>query len=657
MTVESHASFHQLVSSNGFTATIYDEQKARLTGFREHIYAAVDAGAKVRELACDAYFGLRLNGRGTWLTDAAAPRVRYLPATGIIEASQKIGSVEATSYLFAPFEVAAPAAVLLLEIKNTGRVALGPDAAACSLHNFRVGEGSDATRDQRIDWDEKRGLFTLRHAVPSGRVMVFLPLCEPSHYGCSPDNPWTRLRDGRDLADDEGSGTIDEAVSGFQWSLADLAAGETRWVGVAFAYHPFGDDAAIATALRDWLDGREISTLVSDESARWVAWHQRTVEPTRLSRDERALFRQQVSLLRMGQVREPDDAAHDYLPHGQIVASLPPGTWNICWVRDAMVAISALIKSDHTDEARDALEFFLKARAGIYQSHVALPYQISVVRYFGKGLEESDWNQDGPNIEWDGFGMFLDGLDAYERATGDRTLADAHWPSVCARIADVIVSLATDDGLLRADSSIWESHWDNGARQHWTWSQIWGVVGLRAAAAMAARRAQPNLAEKWSQTAATIRDAIKTRLVDREGFLRGRLEATPTPVDAAVVEAFNRSVLDASCARPTLSRIVSELRVASGHGFRRSLVPGKYDAREWIFVDLRVATLMRATGDAAGADALIDWVTAQSRANHDLIAENYHPIHADYLGATPMIGFGAGAYVLALFDRDEGAGT
>jgi GH15 family glucan-1,4-alpha-glucosidase len=284
-----------------------------------------------------------------------------------------------------------------------------------------------------------------------------------------------------------------------------------------------------------------------------------------------------------------------------------------------------------------------------------VPYQISVVRYFGAGLEESDWNADGPNIEWDGFGMFLDGLDAYERAKGDLTLAMTHWPSIFTRVANVLVSLATDDGLLRADSSIWETHWDNGGRQHWTWSQVWGVVGLRAAAAIATRHGHPALAERWTQVSGQIRSAILSKLVDPDGFLRGRLETTPTPEDAAVVEAFLSRVLEPSgpSARETLARLVSKLRVESGHGFRRNLGPSEYDAREWVFVDLRLATLLRWTGAVAEADALLGWVTAQSRANHDLIAENYDPATAAYLGAVPMIGFGAGAYVLALFARND----
>ncbi|MBI5544884.1 MAG: hypothetical protein HY901_13420, partial [Deltaproteobacteria bacterium] len=431
---EPHRSFHQVVSSNGYTAAIYDESKARLKGFREHSYQAVDANIPVRELAFDAYFGLRLGGTRSWLSEAGTPAVSYVNGTGIIQAVQTVGSVEATTYLFSPFELEAAAAVMLLKVKNTGSQPLGANDAAFSIHNFHLGEGAAQSEGEQIDWDATHGLFVEK----AGRAMVFVPVAAPSHHGCSPNNPYSRLQAGEDLADDSTSGRISDAVSGLQWSLADLAPGAEAWVGLAFAYHPFGNDAEIAAAVKAWLGARQASALVADETARWETWHQKTVMPPNLSNDERELYRQQIALLRMAQVREPNDEASGYLPHGQILASLPPGMWNITWVRDAMLAIQALIRSGHTEEARDGLEFFLKAKSGTYEQHVGRPYQISVVRYYGQGLEESDYNQDGPNIEWDGFGMFLDGLEAYERATGDQSLATAHWAAVTDRVAEVL---------------------------------------------------------------------------------------------------------------------------------------------------------------------------------------------------------------------------
>ncbi|MGC4113907.1 MAG: hypothetical protein QM765_04475 [Myxococcales bacterium] len=513
-----HASFHQVVSANGHTAIVYDDQQAKVTGLREHCFAAVDATTPTRELAYDAYFGLRLGGAGKWLSETGvAPAVRYLPGTGVIESVQTVGSVQATTYAFAPFEANAPVAVMLLKVKNTGTSALGASDAVYSLHNFHVGDGPSQTQNEQIDWDAARGLFTER----SGRVLVAMPLSPVSHHGCTPHNPYSRLNQGQDLADDSGSGKVTDAVSGLQWSIAGLAPGAEKWVGVAFGYQPFGNEAEIAGKMTAWLGSRDVAALVADEESRWATWHQTTVEPAGMSADETALYRQQVALLRMGQVLEAN--VGDYRPYGQVLASLPPGMWNIAWVRDGMVAINALLKSGHPQEARDGLAFFLNARSGTYPSYVGVPYQISVVRYFGNGLEESDWNADGPNIEWDGFGMFLDGLDAYERATGDQQLATDHWDAITTKTADVLIHLAQDDGLLVADSSIWETHWTNGARQHWTWSQVYGVLGLQAASAIASRHRDAALANKYAEAADTLRRAIaaeplrRRRLPARQG--------------------------------------------------------------------------------------------------------------------------------------------
>jgi hypothetical protein len=65
----------------------------------------------------------------------------------------------------------------------------------------------------------------------------------------------------------------------------------------------------------------------------------------------------------------------------------------------------------------------MQATVGAYESYLAgdygdagVPYQISVCRYYGDGTEWSDSNTNGPNIEFDGFGLFLWALDQYVTA-------------------------------------------------------------------------------------------------------------------------------------------------------------------------------------------------------------------------------------------------
>ena len=52
------------------------------------------------------------------------------------------------------------------------------------------------------------------------------------------------------------------------------------------------------------------------------------------------------------------------------------------------------------------------------------------------------------------------------------------------------------------------------------------------------------------------------------------------------------------------------------------------------------------------AQAIEDWITNQAMANHHIIPELLEPTTGAYAGPAPMMGFGAGAYVLALSNRD-----
>ena len=72
-----------------------------------------------------------------------------------------------------------------------------------------------------------------------------------------------------------------------------------------------------------------------------------------------------------------------------------------------------------------------------------VPYQISVCRYYGDGTEWSDSNSNGPNIEFDGFGLFLWALDEYVAASGDTSLITTYWAStIKPKVADVLVHSA-----------------------------------------------------------------------------------------------------------------------------------------------------------------------------------------------------------------------
>src|SRR5690606_18548326 len=210
-----------------------------------------------------------------------------------------------------------------------------------------------------------------------------------------------------------------------------------------------GDVLPRVQAVRNWLGNRTAQQVLAAERSAWQSWHAAGTYPN-LQGAERDLFAQSMAILRMGQVRESGKG------HGQILASLPTGMWNISWVRDMAYAVVALARSGHLAEARAALEFQLGADSGHYQAEVGAPYQISITRYFGDGVEETDFNEHGPNIEFDGFGLFLWTLHEYLDGGGEASWIGDIWAEVSGKVADPLVSLQEPSGLIAADSSIWE---------------------------------------------------------------------------------------------------------------------------------------------------------------------------------------------------------
>jgi GH15 family glucan-1,4-alpha-glucosidase len=301
--------------------------------------------------------------------------------------------------------------------------------------------------------------------------------------------------------------------------------------------------------------------------------------------------------------------------------------------------------------------FQLQAQSGKYKDNVGTDYQISVCRYFGNGSEESDSNQDGPNVELDGFGSFLWSLGRYHALSKDDTILADYWPLIRDRIAGALIA-ATEpySGLVRADSSIWEVHW-NGKQQQFAYSSLTAAAGLCAAGELADAAGEKDTARSYRNAARRLRQAMTDRLVDSSNVIAASLQKkqlTQKYLDAAVVEAASMNLFDpkSNIVSSTLSTLRAQLTVGgagSGRGMFRNQDGGSYDTQEWVFVDLRMSQALRMSG--ANGDDLWTWVNAQSAANQNVIAELYDASSADYAGSIPMIGFGAGAYLLAAHAR------
>jgi hypothetical protein len=226
-----------------------------------------------------------------------------------------------------------------------------------------------------------------------------------------------------------------------------------------------------------------------------------------------------------------------------------------------------------------------------------------------------------------------------------------------------------ESGLLRPDSSIWETHW-NGRQRHFAYTSITAARGLCDAGDD--RRALGD---------ASTRDEVPRRRGGAAGRIadeltRPRAEPSrPTPKSSRTAEGYwDAAVLDAiamglfhpqgNIAQATLAGLDGHLRVNAGPGWSRNddrydhaggvdLSPwgSDYDSAEWVITDLRGAIAKREAGDGERADRLMAWVRDQAHANYLSVAETFDENDGTYKFNTPMVGFGAGAYALALAQR------
>jgi GH15 family glucan-1,4-alpha-glucosidase len=388
---------------------------------------------------------------------------------------------------------------------------------------------------------------------------------------------------------------------------------------------------------------------------------------------ERHLWRQSEVMLRIAQNREANQ--HGRYGNGLIVAALPD-VYSTPWVRDMAWATVALARMGHRAEARAALLAYFNARpTGKMRSAVnGADYQISVVRYFGNGAEEPFFTQEGrTNIEYDDWGEALWVLGEYLRKYDDPALLKAATfrGPLYETARDFIVKplMANtekyDDGLIvAADTSIWEERQKD--QKHFAFSTAMAIVGLREFAEVAQRAGDEVARRQALQDAALLQKGFDAAFM-RDGKLHGTLEpGVKNDIDGALIPIVNFGVVrDPQVIRDTIHRM-QLLKVASG-GYRRvrstytdpAIFEYWYERQEFLFVDLALAELDRRLGRKAEADAMLERIVDKAAADHDIIPEMYVALPCklfpgkigDPTGAIPMVGYGAGAYVLHLLER------
>ena len=667
--VDPHRSYDKLVSANGRAVVVLNGDNSNgpiIDVFSDHLYQQYDAGSEeTRDLLYDSYFGIRADAHTGWLT--ASSEYGYQPGTGILAIDRSQGDLDITEYVFAPLTLEVPGFVHILEITPTGGVAVSLDAF--SLHNFHLGQDSDgdgAYDDGEALWTEDGALLSEWGSI-TGLGMRYVPIDTPTNTGCT--GVWTAVGGGGDLSGDCGTQDDrkegDDLVGAYQWALS-VGARETRSLGVVQAFFSDWDSADVAHRVDSWTAGRDATTILADERAAWAAWLAQGTAPAGLSDDELSVYSQQLVTLKMGQVVEEGSA------YGQLPASLPLAagdggfshTWNIAWVRDGAYAIRGLTEAGYLDEAQAALAFLLQDKAAQYSDYVqGLDYSVSACRCYGDGSEWSDADHNGPNVEFDNFGLLLWALGQWVDGGGDIAFVQDRQEIVFDKLADVLAQLVEQEsngrGLIVADSSIWERHW-NGQQKHFTYTSAWAVRGLREAADLAEAIGDTDGAARYRDVADGVAEAMCTWLRDDDGALVGNLEELQQGWgydDLAAVDAFTNGSIDAAgtVAAASFTRWDEHLAVPSGHGYRRNDDGDAYDEQEWIMVDLRVAEARRRGCQPDAGQAIEDWITQQALENNRIIPELLDPETGDYNGPAPMMGFGAGMYVLALHNRDDAA--
>ncbi|MGE3260686.1 MAG: glycoside hydrolase family 15 protein [Bacteriovoracia bacterium] len=454
-------------------------------------------------------------------------------------------------------------------------------------------------------------------------------------------------------------------------------AGKARFSGTcleggpawAFVSVEEGDQAA--DVLRDtlrWAGTLSIEKLVARELAEVEAW--RVVPKVKfLSENERRLWRQSEMVLRMGQSREPNRG--DRFNNGLIVASLPEGMWFVSWVRDMAYAVVALTRMGHQEEARAGMAAYFRARpSGKMQSWVKdYPYQISVVRYFGNGAEEPFFTMAGsPNVEFDNWGLVLWALTEYVEKFGDDSFLQlsTHRGPLFSVARDFVARplvgnlVPFEDGkIVDADTSIWEEHqWD---KQHFVFSSAAALQGLDGFSRLAKRTKDGRAAAKLQKTVGQLGTGI-LKAFTGNGFLAGTAEGNyKNLVDAAALEAINLgAVKDQAIIRSTIEQMEA-LKVESG-GYRRVRGDTQYEKHEFLFSNFSLARNFLRLGEGERGFPLIEKMVNKSAADNFLVPEMYISERNEQFlgeigaptGSIPMVGYGAGIYVMYLLERELG---
>ena len=611
-----------LVTGNGFGFAVVSPQTAGVTKFYAHPYSFVRADPlKPLSEGVETANFLKSLGWGDPASHKTA--ADYEEDSHVIHVRNDVGE----GFFFMPFGFQHPALIVSWQPKSEDLSGMGLSAEWC--HRIKsqrtipiVGYKTELLRFEGID--EALLLIPLgpaqRHA--------------PNQHFLTTSLAWAMIAI-------ESENQLDETIRAFDRWRADLPPRQ--------------------------LVKREIREL-----ERW-----RVVPTVQFRSDnERHLWRQSEVMLRMAQSREQNRPGRN--SNGLIVASLPDGVWFTPWVRDMAWATVALARMGHRDEARAALLAYFNAQpTGKMRAQTAnSDYQISVVRYFGDGSEEPFFTEEGStNIEFDDWGEALWVLGQYLQKYDEPALLriPTYRGPLYESARDYIVKplLANlepyrDGQIVAADTSIWEERQKD--KKHFAFSTAVAIVGLRNFSEIAQRAGDDATRAEVTKHVALLEKGFDAAFI-RDGKLHGTLEdGVKNDIDGALLPIIHFGVVK----NPAIVRNAADrmelLKVASG-GYRRvrstytdpAIFEYWYERQEFVFVDISLAEVYRSLGRSADADAIIARIVSKAAVDHNIIPEMYVSLPCtlfpgkigDPTGARPMVGYGAGAYILDLLDRES----
>jgi Glycosyl hydrolases family 15 len=621
------ASATNLVSGNGFGFAVVSPDAGAVTKFYAHPYSFIHPDLKdpLSEGVATANFIKTLN----WAGPASNASAEYVDDSHVIRLHNAAGE----GFVFMPFGLNRAALVITWQrtpaISSTNGFRVEWNAPIASQHLIHLA-GTEVEQLKFTGIDES---------------LLLIPLTHPANVPAS------------------------DATA----QAAQFLAGSPAW-----ALLPVERDNEIEQAVREftqWRAGLAAHALVQREIAEFERWR---VKPAFqfASEKERHLWRQSEVMLRIAQSREPNRPGR--YGNGLIVASLPDGVWFTPWVRDMTYATVALARMGHRAEARAALLAWFNARpTGKMRDQTAgVDYQVSVVRYYGDGAEEPFFTQEGStNIEFDDWGEVLWALGVYMRQFNDSTLLATTtyrgplYESARDFIAKpLIANLEKYDGgqIVAADTSIWEERQKD--KKHFAFSTAMAIVGLQNFAEVARRAGDEQTRTDVLKHVDRLQSGFNAAFI-RNGELHGTLEeGVKNDIDGALLPIINFGVLtDPAIIRNTVERM-QLLKVASG-GYRRvrstytdpAIFEYWYERQEFLFVDFSLAEVYRRLGRRAEADAIIQRIVDKAAADHNIIPEMYVALNCtlfpgatgDPTGARPMVGYGAGVYILEVLDRRD----